>query len=357
MEIILLDNNFKELYVLDVFKSLIWTDRYWKCGDFEIVVSPTTDILVKLLNTTYLTLAESPHHMILEDFNIHSEVEEGNALILTGRSLESILDRRVVWDIIAMSGNLQTEIERLLDDNAISPTDGLRTFANLVFNTSIDVAITALTVDTQFGGETIYKVLSQLCMADGIGFKILRNLVTDKFDFELYAGVDRSYDQSENDFVAFTSALDNLLNADYIESSRPLKTVCLVAGSAGVGNIKTSTTVFAPNSSTLSDLARRELYFEATISRNTPDGELSEAEYVLQLEGRGKEELAKYIYLKSFEGEIDPTMYNYGDEFNMGDILQIADDYGHSTQSRVIEMIYSQDESAISIYPTFETVE
>lgn len=357
MEITLLDNTFKELYVLDVFKSLIWTDRYWKCGDFEIVVSPTGDILAKLLDTSYLKLAESPHHMILEDSNIHSEVEDGNELILTGRSLESILDRRVVWDSIAMRGNLQTEIERLLDDNAISPTDGLRTFADLVFNTSVDVAITALTVDTQFGGETLYKVLTQLCMADGIGFRILRDLATDKFDFELYAGLDRSYDQSTNEPVAFTSALDNLINADYIESSRPLKTVCLVAGSEGVGNIRTATIVFAPNSSGLSDLARRELYFEASVSRNTPDGELSEAEYLLQLAGRGKEELAKWIYLKSFDGEIDPTMYNYGDEFNMGDILQIADDYGHETQSRVTEMIYSQDESAISIYPTFENVE
>jgi hypothetical protein len=357
MEITLLDDTFEELYVFDVFKSLIWTDRYWKYGDFEIVVSPTTDILAKLLDTTYLTLPESPHHMILEDSNIHSELEEGNALILTGRSLESILDRRVIWDAIAMSGNLQTEIERLLDDNAISPTDGLRTFSDLVFNTSADAIITALTVDTQFNGETLYKVLSQLCMADGIGFRILRDLVTDKFDFELYAGVNRSYDQSVNDFVAFTSALDNLLNADYIESSRSQKTVCLVAGSPGVGSIRTTTTIFAPDSSGLSDLARRELYFEANVSRNTPDGELSEADYLLQLEGRGKEELAKYIYLKSFEGEIDPTMYNYGDEFSMGDILQIADDYGHSTQSRVIEMIYSQDESAISMYPTFETVE
>ena len=357
MEIILLDDNFEELYVLDVFKSLIWTDRYWKCGDFEIVVVPTTDILTKVLDTTYLALAESPHHMILEDSNIHSEVEDGDELILTGRSLESILDRRIVWDIISMRGNLQLQIERLLDDNAISPTIGVRRFVDLVFNTSTDVAITALGVDTQFGGETLYKVLSQLCMADGIGFRILRDLVTDKFDFELYAGVDRSYDQSENDFVAFTSALDNLLNADYIESSRPLKTVCLVAGSAGVGNIKTAKAVFAPDSAGLQGLARRELYFEANVSRNTPDGELSEAEYLLQLEGRGKEELAKWIYLKSFVGEIDPTMYKYGDEFGMGDILQIADDYGHEAQSRVIEMIYSQNESAISIYPTFETVE
>lgn len=357
MEITLLDDNFEELYVLDVFKSLIWTDRYWRCGDFEIVVSPVPEILTELLNTSYLRLPESPHHMILEDSNIHSEVEDGNELILTGRSLESILDRRVVWNGIAMSGNLQTEIERLLDDNAISPTDGLRTFADLEFKTSPYPAITTLTVDTQFSGETLYKVLTQLCQSEGIGFRIFRDLTTDKFEFLLYAGLDRSYGQSTNNTVAFTTTLDNLINSDYIESSRPLKTVCLVAGSAGVGNIKTTSTVFAPGSSTLSDLARRELYFEASVSRNTPDGELSEADYLLQLEGRAKEELAKYIYLKSFDGEIDPTMYNYGDEFNMGDILQIADDYGHESQSRVTEMIYSQDESAISIYPTFENVE
>ena len=151
--------------------------------------------------------------------------------------------------------------------------------------------------------------------------------------------------------------MDNLLNADYIESSRPEKTACLVAGSSGVGSIKTTTAVHAYGKLFAADLVRRELYFEANISRNTPDGELSEAEYLLQLKGRGEEELAKWIYLKSFVGEIDPTMYNYGDEFNMGDILQIADNYGHETQSRVIEMIHFQDESAISIYPTFETVE
>jgi hypothetical protein len=358
MEITLLDDNFEELYVLDVFKSLIWTDRYWKCGDFEIVVSPTMDILAKLLNTTYLALPESSRHMILEDSNIHSDVEDGNALILTGRSLESILDRRIVWRAIAMSGNFQSEVERLFDDNIIdAPYNPLRNITNLVFNTSTNPIITALTVDTQFNGETLYKVLSQLCIAEGIGFRILRNLVTNKFDFELYAGVDRSYDQSVNAFVAFTSALDNLLSADYIESSRPLKTACLVAGSPGVGNIRTTKTVYADGLMFAAGLVRRELYFEANVSRNTPDGELSEAEYLLQLKGRGEEELAKHIYLKSFIGEIDPTMYNYGDEFSMGDILQIADDYGHSTQSRVVEMIYFQDESTISMYPTFETVE
>jgi hypothetical protein len=358
MEIILLDDSFTELYVLDAFTSLIWTDRYWKCGDFEIVTTPTADILAKLLDTSYLKLAESPHHMILEDSNIHSEIEEGNELVLTGRSLESILDRRIAWRAIAMSGNFQSEVERLFDDNIIDPPENpLREITELVFNTSTDPIITALTIDTQFNGESIYKIMKDLCQTNGIGFRILRDLVTDKFNFELYAGVDRSYDQSTNETVAFTTALDNLINSDYIESSRSEKTVCLVAGSAGVGNIKTTKTVYATGKMFAADLVRRELYFEASVSRNTPDGELSEADYLLQLEGRGEEELAKYIYVKAFDGEVDPTMYNYGDEFNMGDILQIADDYGHGTKSRVTEVIYSQDESAIAMYPTFETVE
>ncbi len=101
---------------------------------------------------------------------------------------------------------------------------------------------------------------------------------------------------------------------------------------------------------------RREMYIEASINRNTPGGELTDAEYIDQLEGKGAEELAKKPFLKAFDGEVDTTMYNYGDDFGMGDILQIADDYGHSTKSRVIEMIYSQNADGISMYPTFQTI-
>ena len=357
MEIMLLDENFDELFILDSFKSLIWTDRYWEAGDFEITVAPTPEILTVLGDSSYLYLAESPHHMMLEDFNIHSDIEDGDKLLITGRSIEAILDFRIVWDAIAMSGNLQTEIQRLLNNNVINPANSLRDISGFTFNTSADTAITSLTVDTQFVGDSVYEVISKLCKTNGIGFQVIRDIPNSQWDFLLYAGKDRSYSQSVNEYVAFTSNLDNLINADYIESSRPKRTVCLVAGSQGVGNQRTTSVVYAQGAILLTDLERRELYYEANVSRNTPDGELSEAEYLAQLEGRGEEELAKNVYLKAFDGEIDPTMYNYGDEFHMGDILQIADDYGHETDSRVVEMTYSQDEASISMYPTFETVE
>ena len=45
MQIIVLNTNFENIGVLDTYKSLIWTDRYSSCGDFEIYVTAYSDIL------------------------------------------------------------------------------------------------------------------------------------------------------------------------------------------------------------------------------------------------------------------------------------------------------------------------
>ena len=36
MELYLLDENFVAQSIIDNFKSLIWTKRYYTCGDFEL---------------------------------------------------------------------------------------------------------------------------------------------------------------------------------------------------------------------------------------------------------------------------------------------------------------------------------
>jgi hypothetical protein len=356
MEIYFLNSDLEDIWVLDTFDSLIWTDRYWSCGDLDLTCAPTIEILTILAGTSYFRIKESPHIMVLETAAIEYDQEDGDLLVIQGRSLESILDRRIVWDGTALSGNLQTQIiSRLLDESIINPTDTDRDISNFITSTSTDPLVTALTVDTQFVGEYIYTAIANLCEANGIGFRVFPLYSTNQFEFKLYAGVDRSYDQSTNPSVAFTADLDNLISSNYVESSKFEKTVVLVAGEEGVGNTRTTVEVAAPGGSK-TGLARKEMYFEANINRNSPDGELTEAEYIDQLTGKGVEELAKNIYVQDFDGEVDTTMYNYGDEFSMGDILQIADKYGHQTKSRVIEMIYSQNAEGIKAYPTFQTV-
>lgn len=353
MEVYFCNSDMEDIFLLDSFKSLIWTERYWKAGDVDISCDPSPEILAVLPNTAYFRMNGTARRMVLETTNIKSDIEDGDLLIMQGRSLESMLDRRIVWEPTVLSGNLQTEVLALMQDNCINPADSNRAMPKWYNQTNTDTTLSAMTINSQFDGKyTVYKAMCEICEANGIGFRLFYNSDTDRYNFKLIIGSDLSYDQTTNPTVAFTSALNNLINADYVESSAREKNVCLVGGEEGIGNVRTYVTVGSG-----SGLARREMYVEPSINRNVPGGEMSDAEYLLALAGKGDEELAKFKFLTAFDGEVDSTMYNYGDEFGMGDILQIADNYGHSTKSRVIEIVRSQNESGSKIYPTFETVE
>lgn len=356
MEVTLLNTNLEAISVIDVFESLIWTDRYYGAGDFEMVKSPDYQFAQALSMSQYMELKDSEHLMIIDHLNIHTDEEAGNKAIIKGMSIETVLNQRIVWAPTVLTGDFQDGILKLLNENAINPTDTDRKINLLEFEASTDPAITDLTVESQFFGDILYKVIWDLCASRGVGFKItLTNL--GKFKFKLYSGVDRSYDQFSNPFIVFSPEFENLINSDYIVTNRLLKTVSLVAGEEGVGNIRRTVAVSAPGGAG-TDLNRREMFTDASgITRNTPGGRLTEEEYLLQLEQKGMEDLANNTFIQTFEGQADVIhTYIYGQDFFMGDILQVENEYGHEATCRVIELIRSQDPSGYKVYPTFGTV-
>ena len=50
-------------------------------------------------------------------------------------------------------------------------------------------------------------------------------------------------------------------------------------------------------------------------------------------------------------------MFKYGEDFGMGDIVQISNEYGIETKARVIEYVRSQAEDGYNVYPSFTSVE
>ena len=95
------------------------------------------------------------------------------------------------------------------------------------------------------------------------------------------------------------------------------------------------------------------------ISTTTEDNvTLSDEEYKKQLAQRGDEKLAESVAAQSFEGQVEMTkMFEYGKDFFIGDIVQIANEYGHEGQAYISEFIMSQSESGVSMYPTFKTIQ
>lgn len=351
MELFVLNADFESIAVIDTYESMIWTDRYNAYGDFEIYFAMDENLLEYIKEDYYLWLKDSEHSMIIEDIKIDADTEEGNRLIVTGRSLESILERRIIWGQRVFSGNLQNAIQMMLNENIISPSVADRKIANFVFVPSTDSKITSLTIDNQYTGDDLYTVIKGLCEENNIGFKIV---LTDdnQFAFSLYAGADRSYDQTENPYVVFSPNFENIINSNYFSSKAGYRNVTLVAGE-GEGASRKTTVV-----GSASGLDRRELFTDARdISSDTEDGTLSDAEYIAQLRTKGLKNLADHMITTAFEGEVEVTrLFKYGEDFFIGDIVQIANEYGNENSAYISELIISNSDEGLSIYPTFKTI-
>lgn len=356
MQLRLLNENYIPLEVIDTYKSLIWTDRYDLCGEFELCLDPLSIIAKTIRKDYYLELDNSEHHMIIEDFNTETDFDDGDLLIVKGRSLESILDRRVVWPQTICDGNFQNQMEKLITDAIINPSISDRRIPNFVFKRSNDPNITKLTFQGQFTGDNLYTVVTEACRKAKCGFKIL--LTEDgKFEFQLYYGVDRSYDQYDRPVVAFSPGFENLRKSTYKENNSPFKSIAIVAGE-GEGAARKSVAVQASESK--SGLLRRELYVDARdISTNTESGtNLTETQYNDLLKERGVRDLNENFYIRSFEGEAETnSTFILNKDFFIGDIVHIANQYGKEAKSRVSEIIFSHDKDKLTIVPTFSSAE
>lgn len=382
MELSILDTTFKRVDIVDVFESLIWTDRYSAYGDFEIFAPASSKLLQNVRHDYYLWHNDTEHVMIVEDIQITSDFESGSKMTITGRSLESILERRIIWKKTILSGNLQNGIKKLLDENIILATDTNRRIQNFIFLASTDPIITALTIEAQYTGDNLYEVIKYICDINGIGFKVVLN-TSNQFVFSLYSGVDRTYDQIANPYVIFSPNFENLLNSNYLESNKTLRTVTLVAGEeydttkddveasldalqaggstyvdVGLGVVRKTVTVVAPGAA-ISDISRREMFSDARDITQIANGvALSDAQYDTQLVHRGEAELVKNALTQSFEGEVETTnTFIFGLHYFMGDKVQIVNEYDFESVVRVVEVVKSHSVEGETVLPTFSKVQ
>ena len=121
VNLILYNKNFERECIVDVFHSLIWTDRYQSPGDFELYISPYIEFFEKAQDGYYLYNANSEHMMIIESIKTQTDIDTGIMATVTGRSLESILERRIIWNSTWFAGSIEECIKLIIDTNIINP--------------------------------------------------------------------------------------------------------------------------------------------------------------------------------------------------------------------------------------------
>ena len=346
MNIYVLNKSLERIGIIDGYASIIWTNRYYGCGDFELYLQATPELIGILHEDFYIVReGKETNAMIIESISITTDPENGNYLTVKGRCLKSIIYRRIIWEQTSLTGKIPTCILRLLDENIISPALPERKITGFGISNMVD---TAETMDAQYTGDNLGDAITAICQSYGLGWDVVLDLDNKKFLFVLYAGTDRSYNQTEKPWVVFSNEYENLLNTSYTYDKSTYANVAQVAGE-GEGAAMRLYTV-----GTAADLERYEAYVDARdVSSN--EGELTDAEYNAQLEERGLEKLAEQTYAQTFDGETVDYTYKYGVDYFLGDIVEVVNEYGMQASTRVIEAIESEDDSGIYTIPTFSS--
>lgn len=345
MNIVVLNRQFETIYILDTYESLIWVDRYYEAGDFEIYTPMNYILLDYLKEGYYLQIEDSDRTMIIEKIQVTADIDDGQHLVITGRSLESILTRRVVFPEVIVEGKLQTIIKTLLTDTIINPTSSsigdhykLRKIDNFVFKDSTDTAVTKVTIPEETkNGEEIYEIIQGYCQDNELGFRVRLN-ESNQFVFELYAGTDRSADQTEHDLVLFAKQYDNISSSEFYRDSKDYKNfIIMLPGQEAEAVYYGSTTA--------SGLDHREEYYTC------------QAETQEEMDYYGNLELLERSRDISVTAEVDPynSQFVYNRDYFLGDIVQMASEINEG-QARVVEYTINVTESGKQCYPTFEFI-
>lgn len=354
MDILVMNRRFQSIDIIDAYESLIWTDRYCGYGDFELYMPVIPQHLETLVAGNYLYIKHSDRRMIVEDISITTDAEEGNHLTVTGRSLESILERRVIDGQLILEGTVPSIIQQLLNHTIISPTNSKRKIPGFTFESQVT---SDETLSVQYFGDNLYDAIVELCSAFDYGFAVY---ATDDggFKFVLYSGVDRTGDAPGVPMVMFSPKMDNFLNSNYIYTSSGLADTAYISGHAEEDADRPIVSI-----DNNSGLDRREIFVDANdVDKTYRDEEgvlqeVPEEEYTEQLLQKGREELATRLNTYAFEGEVEAVrQFIFGRDFFIGDLVYVENEYGFSDVSRISEVVISHDIEGEHILPTFTSI-
>lgn len=364
MDLMKMNSSMQPYKLVENYDSLIWTERFNTVGDFQLKVGDISTFMTLLPEGTVVTLRDSNVPMIVETHLIERPKNKPSVLTITGRSFESILDRRISiaavvggtgdWSITAKipSDVAYYIIKRICVDGILSANDIFPSSAVEFFSPADYLTDTG--PDRPYSvprGNLLSGVLTLLqteARADPTttpatpevvqhGIRAVRpNEFGTAVGVEIYKGTDKS------GTVYFDGTRDLLDDGRYLLSKVGSATTAVVLGPTTAFTLERDTV--AP-----SGFDRRVILVDGTTSDVTDENSLKE---------HGKMSMAEAHETAVFDGSVNQDLnpYVFGVDYNLGDTVKLVGDYGLEELARVTEYIRAVDNTGYKSYPTLSTV-
>lgn len=337
-ELYIYDLNFKKIAIIDNAKSVIWTERFDECGDFEIYMLADTKIMRMLTSSKfacYVTHRDSDMVGLIEKYTVETDEEQNRYVIISGRCAVSLLSRRVIDNQEDFTNKtVPVILNEIIQNNITNSTVAARNITGLQYAES-SMSKTPSTITGNYFGKNLYECVIELCRTYGYGIKSVareNNGKTVGINLILYVGTDRKGK------VIFSADYDNLLESTYSDSEIEFVNAALVSTS---GDIPMALTTTYAGGGT--GIRRKEIYVEVKNTKTTDTN---------ILKSYGNQELAKHHYTGIFEAKANSVgTFEYKTHYNLGDTVAVKTGYGFTTYAIVSEITTSLDDTGYHLTP------
>ena len=342
------------LGLINQFTALTWTSRTTTFGGFELwcPMLPENSELLKPDNLLWIGGDELG---VIETIQKSTDEQGGTTLQVSGRFIESWLERRIIWGQYSGTEVVSNHLRNMVNLNAISPSDPKRVIPNLRLSTTQEALGPSISFSDSY--SNLWNTVVELANSHSLFIRIKANVPEGELLFTILKGTNRSVEQSILPAVVLSTDLSDILTDSYTLDATSWCNMSLVAG-AGEGIQRKTSEV----NGSLSGLSRRELfvdardlqdYEEVITSEGTTQVPLATSVYDGMLQERGKSKLGEVPLVESFDANIrmyGPRAYEYGVDYFLGDRITMQDpNLGIQVSTEISEVQQSWDENGYSL--------
>jgi hypothetical protein len=364
-------------------ESILWVERYADAGEFKIIGTPKKTFMDDLALGTLISHSDTTSVMMVENHSI-DETKDGDIKIeITGRTIDAIAmeNRIIAYNALSPPQTLQKyvdlplglfinyasdpyyanrpsswgQIEQIVYGYLIAdydPENDAFPYGNLNIRSipsmrTGDPVLYRYKLSAPKLGN-VYEIVKKLLDATKSGIKIERpNTSHSTLDFVIHQGLDLSSK------VQFNWASGDLETARYLWTNKDFKNAAYVGSdSFGIRVIPPLTTGWGLRFTSV-DMGDVSQYYSDPNALTTTEYSNLESIYT----SAGKTEIAKYKSGFFMDATVSKNAsYQYGNDYNIGDIVYVIGNYGAETKMKITEFARTIDSSGESGIPTLSPI-
>ncbi len=333
MEIYVLDRDINILGIFTTYDAILWNPKLHEPGKFKasFIFTEEMNKILQRGNLLYKTDEEEAAAIITrKNLQLNKYGEE--TIQVQGYMASRYLSQRIIWEKMILKGTPEQIMRNMVYEHVVNPTDPARKMSRIQLG---DLHGYGGEVEKQVTYDNLQEALTALSKTSELGYRLHLDINARTFYFDVYQGVNRTLGTDEP--CIFTRDFGNVYTQEYSEDDSNYRNICLVGGS-GEDTERILTTVGNGEG-----FDRYEMFCNAAGMSNK---DITEEEYIQQLQQKGKEKLANYYVAKAFESKINKEKAM---QFALGDYVTCTDSKWNvtvNTQIKEIQKGYSKTEKS-----------